>query len=78
MAALTPRHAQTLLITMEYPQSDMDGPPFSVDAPEVDALYGENYSIEVLARTDILANEPRFRARGLRRLHEVCYRLDRL
>jgi len=28
-----------LLITLEYPQAAMDGPPFSVGAPEVHALY---------------------------------------
>ncbi len=78
MTSLTTRGAQTLLITLEYPQAQMSGPPFSVSADDVDGLYSRYHSIEQLSRTDILANETRLRARGVTQLHEVCYRLTRL
>lgn len=77
LTALTSPGTQTLLVTMEYLQSQMAGPPFSVDADVVDALYGANHAIRVVSREDVLANEPRLRSRGLTRLHEVCYRLTR-
>jgi thiopurine S-methyltransferase len=78
MTTLTSPGTQTLLITMEYLQAQMSGPPFSVGADDVERLYARNHSIQRLSRHDILANEPRLRSRGLTELHEVCYRLTRL
>jgi thiopurine S-methyltransferase len=78
ITALTSPGTQTLLVTLEYPQTQMKGPPFSVGADEVDSLYAEHHQIRALSRQDILANEPRLRSRGLSQLEEVCYRLVRL
>jgi thiopurine S-methyltransferase len=78
MANLTPAGAETLLITLEYPQAQKAGPPFSVPTAEVERLYAGRYAIQELSRHDILANEPRMRARGVTELLEVCYRLTRL
>ena len=78
ITALTNPGTQTLLVTLEYPQEQMKGPPFSVDADEVERLYAPHHEIEALSRQDVLANEARLRSRGLTRLHEVCYRLTRL
>jgi thiopurine S-methyltransferase len=78
MTALTSPGTQTLLIAMEYPQAQMSGPPFSVTTDEVERLYARDHAIQVLAKDDILANEPRLRSRGVTQLHEVCYRLTRL
>jgi thiopurine S-methyltransferase len=77
MAALTNSGTHTLLISVEYSQNEMKGPPFSVAADEIDALYGKHHEIRQLGRQDILANEPRFRARGLAEMHEVYYHLTR-
>jgi thiopurine S-methyltransferase len=77
LATLTGPGTQTLLVTMEYAQSQMAGPPFSVSADEVDRLYAGSHAIQRLSREDILANEPRLRARGVTELHEACYRLTR-
>jgi thiopurine S-methyltransferase len=78
LTALTSPGTQTLLVTMEYAQSQMAGPPFSVSADEVDRLYARSHAIQRLSREDVLANEPRLRSRGLTQLREVCYRLTRL
>jgi thiopurine S-methyltransferase len=78
MTALTSPGTQTLLITLEYPQDKMKGPPFSVTSNDVHLLYAAGHSIEELARRDILEFEPRFKTRGLSELPEVCYRLVRL
>ena len=78
LTALTRKDGQMLLVTVEYPQSQMAGPPFAVAADEVEGLFGANFSIRKLAREDTLAREQRFRARGLTELHEVCYALTRI
>lgn len=75
LSSLLPVGTRTLLITLSYPQQQMDGPPFSVDEAEVARLYGENYRIEKLAAKDALAQEPRFMRRGLTSLTESAYKL---
>jgi thiopurine S-methyltransferase len=77
MTALTTPGAKTLLIVVDFPQAQMQGPPFSVTEHDVDGLYSREHSIEKLAQRDILDIEPRLRARGLTELREVCYRLTR-
>ncbi len=66
-----------LLMTVDYPQQAMAGPPFSVPESEVRDIYGAEFSIQTLARRDILDEEPRFRSRGLRTLTEQVYQLER-
>jgi thiopurine S-methyltransferase len=78
LTALTGAGSETFLITLEYPQAQMKGPPFSVDSEEVHRLYSGHHSIHELARRDVLDTEPRMRARGLSSLTEVCYRITRL
>jgi thiopurine S-methyltransferase len=74
---LTTSRTPTLLITLEYPQPQMPGPPFSVSRDEVERLYSRDHAIEELSRQDVLPTEPRMRARGLTRFDEVAYRLTR-
>ncbi len=52
LAAIT-RHAKQMLITFEYEQKDMDGPPFNVDENEVRDHYADTYEIELIRRIDI-------------------------
>jgi thiopurine S-methyltransferase len=78
LTSLTGTGTQTLLVTLEYPQAEMKGPPFSVDSEEVRRLYSRHHSIHELDRRDVLGDEPRMRARGLSILTEVCYRMTRL
>jgi len=75
LTAVLPAHAPILQLTMEYVQAELAGPPFSVRADELQALYGGRYRLQPLSRRDTLALEPRFRERGLRTLHEGCYLL---
>ena len=46
MAELLPSGAHILLITMEYPEGTLEGPPFSVDEDEVGTLYGGAFDID--------------------------------
>jgi thiopurine S-methyltransferase len=74
-AAILPAAAGTLLVTMEYPQNEMSGPPFAVCEDEVRRLYETRYTVTRLFTKDILAENPRFRERGLHALTEKVYRL---
>jgi thiopurine S-methyltransferase len=75
-AAEAPRvPAESLLISLDYDQSQMQGPPFAVSDAEVRALFADAFAIEPLASIDALAENPRFRERGLDRLTERVYRL---
>ena len=76
--ALTSPGTQMLLIAVEFPPEQMKGPPFPVTRGTIEDLYARHYSIEELARHEILELEPRLKARGLTELREVCYRMTRL
>jgi thiopurine S-methyltransferase len=73
LAGLAGRETRQLLITLEYNQQEMTGPPFSVPQDEVNRLYGENCSIECLASIDVLEENAKFRDSGLTLLREQVY-----
>ncbi|GGD32415.1 thiopurine S-methyltransferase [Croceicoccus pelagius] len=50
--ALTP-DAKRLLITFAYDQSEMDGPPFSIDTAEVERLFAKDYDLTCLEERDV-------------------------
>ena len=64
---------KTLLVAFDYPQHEMQGPPFSVQKPEVQLLYSNGCDVELLYTEDILEREPGFRDKGLSRLQEQVY-----
>ncbi len=68
--------APKLLVTLEYEQSKMDGPPFSVSEDEVKALYEANYQVKQLTAQDVLGNNEKFREKGLDYMNECIYKLD--
>lgn len=75
LVSMLPPATQILLITFDYPQTEMQGPPFALSPAEVEALYSEHAEIRLLVRRDVLAENPRFQKRGLTRLHESVYLL---
>ena len=75
-AGLLAANVPVLLITLDYNQDEMAGPPFAVTQTEVEHLYGGRYQVECLLEVDVLAREPRFAERGLSRLREKVYLLS--
>ncbi len=71
-----PAQTVILLITLEYNQALMSGPPFSVAETEVRTLYGQRFHIHTLQQTDVLPEQPRFAQRGLDALVESVYLLQ--
>jgi thiopurine S-methyltransferase len=72
---ILPDKAKILLVTFEYDQSQMNGPPFSVNEAEVYAHFQADYEIELLFSRDVLANYLPFQAAGLNSLQEKVYLL---
>jgi len=77
MLGLIAPGVRTLLVTLDYPQLEMRGPPFSVPLDEINVLYGETCRLELLHSEDCLEREPRFRKKGLTRLTEHVLLLER-
>jgi len=72
---ILPPATQILLITFDYPQSEMVGPPFAVSPGEVEMLYQEYADVRQLAQLDGLEKNPRFQERGLSQIQESVFLL---
>jgi thiopurine S-methyltransferase len=77
LAGLLRPGVRSLLLTLDYPQHEMRGPPFAVTLEEVEALFSSSCLIEQLHSEDCLEREPRFRRKGLTRLTEHVLLLER-
>lgn len=75
--ARLPPGCQGLLLTLEYPQAEMAGPPFAVAQAEVRALFGQRWELDLHEQRDLLAQEPKFAARGLSAMGSCVWRLRR-
>jgi thiopurine S-methyltransferase len=75
--ARLPAGCRGLMITLEYPQHEKQGPPFSVPEAEVREQFGNDWDVATLARRDILAQQPGFIEQGVSALATVAYRLSR-
>lgn len=73
--AQLPARCRGLLITLDYPQEQKAGPPFSVPCEEVRALFDNAWQLRRLERKDILQDQPNFASEGVTRLHASAYAL---
>lgn len=71
LRSILPEGARTLLITFDYDQTEMTGPPFAVSPDEVDRLFRDRFEVEHLETRSAL-NEI-FRTRGLTAMHESAF-----
>lgn len=74
--AALPSGCRGLLVTLEYPQAERAGPPFSVQEDEVHGLFDGDWQVERLERRPIPADHPGFVA-GVSRLDTAAYTLRR-
>lgn len=74
-----PEQVAMLLITLDYDQAQMSGPPFAVGNDEVRELFA-HCRVQLLEEADVSEAEDhaRFRQRGVTRLIERVYRIDKL
>ncbi len=67
--------ARGLLITLDYEQERMPGPPFSVGEEAVQGLFQAHTEARLLSRRAMLDKEPKFAARGLTSLDTLSFAL---
>lgn len=66
-----------LLITLDYDQSQIDGPPFSVDEDEVQQLLSPEWRVKMVGDWDVLEQSAKFKQAGATHLKEYAYRMFR-
>lgn len=73
---ISPAQIPMLLITLDYQQDEMSGPPFAVSDEEVQELFAMS-RVERLDEADVSASaeNARFRQRGVSRIVERVYRI---
>lgn len=73
LLGILPAGCRGLMLILDYPQEQMQGPPFAVSMDDMQQLLGQACEIRLLGSRDILQHEPGFRARGVTRMDEhVC------
>lgn len=77
LARLLAPGCEGLMVTLEYEQARLDGPPFSVPEAEVRTCLEADWKVALLEREDVLENNWKFASRGLDALHEPVLRLQR-
>lgn len=64
--------APILLISMEYPEHEIEGPPFPVSEQDIRELFGKRRRVQHLAEEDIIERS-NLRKRGVTQLVEHAY-----
>lgn len=77
LTQILPGACEGLLITLEYEQTQIDGPPFSVSDAEVQQLLASDWQLDILEERDVLGESWKFLQAGATRLEERAYRLLR-
>lgn len=70
-----PHGYRGLLLTLDYNQQQMDGPPFAVNEAEVRRLFHTGIVVQCIDNRDILDKEPKFKEKGLDRLDTLVFEL---
>lgn len=73
LSNIMPKPCKGLLLTMDYPQQQMKGPPFAVPPEQVEQLLGGAFTVECTEERDILEQEWRFKAVGITRMFDYVY-----
>ncbi len=72
---IIPEQAVILLLTLEYDQSLLAGPPFSVLEAEVNEIYGARATVELLDRSPTRAMPPAFIEAGVKDPMQCVYKI---
>ncbi len=75
MLELIPLATPMLVVVLDYDQSRMSGPPFSVPVQEVIELYQPEYEVELLQSSELIEVQPHWKGRGLDSLIESALSL---
>ncbi|WP_085629836.1 thiopurine S-methyltransferase [Pseudomonas sp. R16(2017)] len=78
LQVILPTDLHGLLITLDYDQAQMPGPPFAVADAEVQRLLGAAWQVRMLEEQDVLGDSWKFVQAGVTRLEERVYRVSGL
>ncbi len=73
---ILPAELRGLLITLDYDQAQLPGPPFAVADDEVQRLLGRAWRTQELQEQDVLGEGGKFLQAGVTRLVERVYRIS--
>ncbi len=76
IASIAAPGCKILLVTFEYPQQQMSGPPFAVHRDELEQLF-PSFSIKHLETIDVFEQYEPLAERGLQQLLESIYILEK-
>ncbi|MHC6224661.1 thiopurine S-methyltransferase [Pseudomonas sp. X10] len=76
LAQVLPASCDLLLVTLDYDQARLDGPPFAVSDGEVMRLFAD-WRVGQVEACDILQDSPKFLQVGVPSLFERVYRIQR-
>ena len=68
---------RVLLLTLNYPQSQISGPPYAVDEDEVVSLFSKGFECQQLQCFDDIKNEPKFLRAGVDFIEKATYCLHK-
>ena len=77
LAKLLPSRPPMLLVSLDYAQGEITGPPFSTPRDVVEALFSATHRIGVPGTRDGLEESQNLKERGVSRLEETAYILTR-
>ncbi|MCL1067442.1 thiopurine S-methyltransferase [Shewanella olleyana] len=77
LAALIPAGVRGLLVTLDYAQEMLNGPPFAVSPEWITEHLAPYFEVELLECADVLAENQRFVKKNVPWLNEAAYRLTR-
>lgn len=69
--------SKMLLISFDYPQKEMNGPPFSIPEQEINVLFSKHYTIRLLEANEILSSLKKYEQKGLSHLKKLVFLLER-
>ena len=70
--------ARILLVTLQYPQHQMSGPPFSVNKSEVESLFSMAFESQELRSFNDIENESKLTRAGVDYINNAAYYLRKV
>ena len=77
VAELMPFQSPTLLISLDYNTSEMQGPPFAIPRLTVQTLFEDEFNVTLLEARDGLTKSEHLAKKGVTRLEEAAYLMRR-
>jgi len=77
LIALSEGYTKILLISIDYDQSEMAGPPFSNPLDTIQKLYGQQFDVKLLERQPKFPVSSHLQEKGLKRADDLAIKLER-